>query len=158
MPQSPTMNTIPLGAGFFRRIAACFYDFLILISVEMLAVCLALGLTWIAIQFGLSIDGYIDMGDFLTRHPQVGPAFSFYIFAVAALFYTYFWVTAGQTIGMRAWKLEIVNELGGRITWTQGLIRFSTACFGLGNLFVFFSKDNRAFQDLFAQSQIIHIK
>lgn len=155
----PLTQPIPLGAGFFRRLGAWFYDLLILIALEMLAVGLFVGIAFIGVQLGtLSLDGYLDMADFITKNPNMNSIFTCYVFSIAAIFYAYFWSQAGQTIGMKAWKLKVIDESGGRISFTQGLIRLATACFGLGNLFVFFSKDKRAFQDLFSQSQVVLIK
>ncbi len=145
----------PVGVGFFRRMGAWLYDALVLIAVEMLAIGLVVALVGLMTYMGFSIEGYIDVSDYLTRHPNVSLLFSGYVFGIAALFYGYFWTRAGQTIGMKAWKIEIISEFGGRVTATQALIRMTTSCFGLGNLFVFFSPTKRAFQDVFANSQII---
>ncbi len=155
----PLTQPIPQGAGFFRRLGAWFYDLLILIALEIVAVGLFVSAVFIGTQLGaLSLDGYLDTADLITKNPTINSVFTGYVFSIAAIFYAYFWSQAGQTIGMRAWKLKVIDESGGRISFTQGLIRLATACFGLGNLFVFFSKDKRAFQDLFAQSQVVLIK
>ncbi len=155
----PLPQPIPQGAGFFRRFGAWFYDLLILIALEIVAVGLFLIVVFIGAKVGvLSLDGYLDMADFINKNPTANSVFTCYVFAIGALFYAYFWSQMGQTIGMKAWKLKVIDESGGRISFTQGLIRLATACFGLGNLFVFFSKDKRAFQDLFSQSQVILIK
>ena len=146
---------LPNGAGFFRRFGAWFYDALLLIALEMIAIGFIVGLMALAIAFGFSIEGYIDVSDYLTKHPSISVAFSFYVFLVAVSFYGYFWTTAGQTLGMRAWKLEIISEYADQVTWTQAMIRLATSAFGLGNLLVFFSPKNRAFQDLFSHTQII---
>ncbi len=55
---------------------------------------------------------------------------------------------------MKAWRLRVQNSDGSNITITQSLIRMSTSAFGLGNLFSVF-KDRNAFQDLWAECEVI---
>ncbi|MBV7300993.1 RDD family protein [Enterovibrio paralichthyis] len=158
MAQSSTPMSVPKGAGFFRRMGAWLYDFLVLIAVEMLAIALVVGGIAVAMQMGLSMEGYVDVGDYLTRNPAVSPFFSLFVFAVAAAFYGYFWTHGGQTVGMKAWKLKMVSEFGGDISFTQSLVRMATACLGLGNLLALFDSNNRAFQDHFAHCQVVKIE
>ncbi|MEZ8144606.1 hypothetical protein A1OO_21825 [Enterovibrio norvegicus FF-33] len=157
MSQSSVQFSVPKGASFFRRMGAWLYDLLVLVAVEMLAIGLVVGGFAIAMQFGLSIEGYVDVGDYLTRNPMISPFFTLYVFAIAAGFYGYFWSKAGQTVGMKAWKLKLVSEFGGNLTFTQALIRMATACLGAGNLFTLFDRNNRAFQDHFSNSQMLKI-
>ena len=157
MSQSSVQFTVPKGASFFRRMGAWLYDLLVLVAIEMLAIGLVVGGFAVAMQFGLSIEGYMDVGDYLTRNPMISPFFTMYVFAIAAGFYGYFWSQAGQTVGMKAWKLKLVSEFGGNVTFTQALIRMATACLGAGNLFTLFDRNNRAFQDHFSHSQMLKI-
>lgn len=55
------------------------------------------------------------------------PIFSVYILVVCFLFYGGFWTHGGQTLGMKTWKLKLVDEKGGRIKWGQALLRYMTA-------------------------------
>lgn len=158
MAHSSPQYSVPKGASFFRRFGAWLYDFLVLIAVEMLAIALVVGAVAIAVHLGLSIEGYADVSDYLTRDPAISPFFTIYVFAIAAGFYGYFWTRAGQTVGMRAWKLKVVSEFGGNITFTQALIRMTTSCLGIGNLLALFDRNNRAFQDHFSNSQVIKIE
>ena len=61
------------------------------------------------------------------------PLYSAWLALVICGFYTWFWTRAGQTIGMRAWRLRIQNVDGSNIRITQALIRLATSTFGLGN-------------------------
>ncbi|WP_028023613.1 RDD family protein [Enterovibrio calviensis] len=157
MSQSSIQYSVPKGASFFRRMGAWLYDLLVLAAVEMLAIGVVVGGFAIAIQFGFSIEGYVDVGDYLTRNPMISPLFTLYVFAVAAAFYGYFWSRAGQTVGMKAWKLQLISEFGGQVTFTQSLIRMATSCLGAGNLLALFDRNNRSFQDHFANSQMVKI-
>lgn len=157
MSSRSAVYIVPKGAGFSRRMGAWVYDLFILMAIEMLAIGVIIAILAIAIQIGFSIDGYVDAGDYLTRNPIVSPFFSIYVFSVAACFYSYFWSRIGQTVGMKTWKLKIINESGGNITFTQALIRMATSCFGLGNFLALFDRNNRTLQDHFSNSQVIKI-
>ncbi|EVT76229.1 RDD family protein, partial [Vibrio parahaemolyticus V-223/04] len=63
--------------------------------------------------------------------------FTLYLAVVWIYFFVFFWTRAGQTLGMRAWKMQILNAKDGApITATQALIRLATSGFGLANLTV----------------------
>ena len=143
------------GAGFFRRLGAWIYDLLVLTAVEMLAVGFVMAGFAIAFSLGLSLEGYIDTSDFLSRHPIASPLFTVYIFVVAMFFYGYFWCKGGQTLGMRAWKLRIQNGDGSSITPVQAVIRMASSGLGAGNLIVFVSPTNQALQDMIAKCHVI---
>ncbi len=150
------VNVLPNGASFSQRLGAWLYDFIILLAIEILAAGLFIALLAFAMQIGFSIEGYQDVGDYLGRHPFLSPFFSLYLFCVGMAFYAYFWShSTGQTIGMKTWKIKVVNHTGGRITFTQALIRAATAGFGLGNALVLFDEKNRAFQDYMSDTQLI---
>ena len=58
---------------------------------------------------------------------QGNPFFQTYLLLVCFFFYGGFWVRAGQTLGMRAWRLRITRRDGRGIGWSQALLRFLTA-------------------------------
>ncbi|PCE68116.1 RDD family protein [Salinivibrio sp. YCSC6] len=142
-------------AGFFRRLAVWVYDLLIVAALLMLAGGAVMAALAIAQALGMSMTPYQDASDFLTHHPIAQPLYTAYLACVICGFYGYFWCKAGQTLGMRAWRLRIQNADGSNIRPTQALIRLATSCFGLGNLIVIFDKNNRAFQDHFAECDMI---
>ncbi len=142
-------------AGFLPRIAAIIYDTVVIAAVLLLAGAIALLIT-----YGLSLAGYVDQQAFQTDAGLIlsqSIVFQIYIWAVYIGFYVYFWTKGGQTLGMRAWRLRVQNHDNTDITATQALIRLSTAAFGLGNILVLFSRDNNAFQDLWAKTQVVRL-
>lgn len=153
MAAQPTSDYQP--AGFFRRIGALIYDLLIVFAIAMLAAGFVMLGFLIATQLGVSLDPYLDASDFLSNHPIASPLYTFYLVAVIAGFYCYFWCRAGQTVGMKTWRLRLQNLDGSLITVTQALIRLATACLGLGNLLVLFDTNSRAFQDHFAKCDMV---
>jgi uncharacterized RDD family membrane protein YckC len=47
-----------------------------------------------------------------------------YFLVVLFIFFGWFWTHGGQTLGMRAWKLRLVNNDGTTINWLQAALRF----------------------------------
>lgn len=121
-------------AGLFRRLAAIVYDSLALIALLMLAMGLALAVVALLDKAGLiSLAAYQDEAEFIQKHPLW---FQLYCLAIIGWFYLYFWVKGGQTIGMRAWRILLIQPDGNAISLKQGTLRLITALFGLGNLWV----------------------
>ena len=86
------------------------------------------------------------------------PWFSLLIFFEVAFYYIYSWKIGGQTLGMRAWKIKIVQaDTNMNIDYMQSCIRFvvgvvSTFCFGLGLFWKLFSKERKSWMDSASRS------
>ncbi|WP_413112679.1 RDD family protein [Thaumasiovibrio sp. DFM-14] len=144
-------------ASLLRRAGAWLYDGLVVCAVLMLAAGVAMAIIGGCLAIGvLTIDGYLDASDYLNQHPIARIVYPLYLLVVMALFYAFFWCRGGQTLGMRAWRLHVINQQGLRITWTQALIRMATSAFGLGNLIALIDPNNRSFQDHMAQTHVIY--
>jgi uncharacterized RDD family membrane protein YckC len=68
---------------------------------------------------------------------ESSPVFTLYLVLVIFLFYSWFWSKCGQTLGMRVWKIQIINDYGRNPSWQVSILRLvfaflSIACFGLG--------------------------
>lgn len=108
----------PLPAKLPRRLAAIVYDGLLLAGVLIFASALAWGL--MAALLGAEVV--------TLRNPLRGnPFFQTYLLLVCFFFYGGFWVRGGQTLGMRAWRLQIRQYDGRGMSWWQALLRFLTA-------------------------------
>jgi uncharacterized RDD family membrane protein YckC len=130
-------------AGLFYRLVAMFYDTLLLFSVLLIATALAL----------LATKG--------TLHYH-NPFFRTFLFLTCFSFYTWFWLHGGQTLGMRAWRLQLQRLDGGPITIWQALLRFmvaipSLALAGLGLLWMLVDKDRLAVHDRISESRIVRL-
>lgn len=138
-------------ASFFKRLGAYLYDLFALGAILMLAAIVALLVVTIANKVGLiDLSLYKDNAQYLSDNSFYLAYLSFIIVG----FYAYFWTKAGQTIGMKAWRLRVQNHDGSNITFTQSLIRAATSIFGLGNIMALFSSRN-AFQDLWAETEVV---
>lgn len=156
---TPKINALSLAeqyqacerASFFKRLGAYIYDLFALGAVLMLATVLALIAVAIANNVGyIDLTLYKDTADYLAQ----SLVFLIYLSLVIIGFYAYFWSKAGQTIGMKAWRLRVQNSDGSNISFTQALIRLSTSAFGLGNIMALL-KDRNAFQDLWGECEVI---
>lgn len=143
-------------AGLFRRLGALLYDGLIILAVEMMAAGIIVAILHALMAIGLfNIGSYEDVSDFLTNHPIWSPVYTAYLAAVWIYFFVYFWTRAGQTLGMRAWKLHLRSQDGKSVSTTQALIRVATSGFGLANLTVPFDPNKRGFQDMWAKTEVV---
>lgn len=143
-------------AGFFRRLAALFYDALIVIAIEMIAGGIVIAILEALFAAGLITYGnYVDVSDLLTNHPLWSPLYSLYLVLTGCYFFIFFWTRAGQTLGMRAWKLRIQNEDGSAIRWTQAVLRLAVAGFGLANIMALVDPKKRGLHDLVAKTQVV---
>ncbi|MBY8099779.1 RDD family protein [Vibrio fluvialis] len=148
-------STLP-PAGLFRRLGALFYDSLVVMAILMIAGGVVVAVLEALAATGLfSYAPYQDAGELLTRHPIWSPVYTLYLAATWIYFFVYFWTRGGQTLGMRAWKIVVCNQNGDRISATQALIRLATSVFGLGNLTVPLDPKKRAFQDMWAKTQVL---
>ncbi len=140
----PGLSAPPAKPGFFRYIAAIFYDLILVVALFFVATAVILPL---------------NQGEAI-KSPFLYPL---YLFFVSFIFYGWFWTHGGQTLGLRAWKLRLVNDSQeqAEINWKQALIRYLTAflswaLLGLGIVWRIWQKDNRTWQDLSSKSFITH--
>jgi len=130
-------------AGFLRRLGAMFYDSLLLIALLMM---LSYPYVWLT---GGDKPGLV-----------MKTAYQFYLLAICFFFYTSFWVRGGQTLGLRSWRLKLVRNDGGPITWAIAFKRFAFAwvsllCLGLGFLWVIYDRDKLAWHDRWSGTRLV---
>ena len=75
-------------------------------------------------------------------------------------FFCLFWLKNGQTLGMQAWRIKLVNFEGGPPSFGKALLRcggafLSTACLGLGYLWCLFDRNNRYWHDYLSRTELI---
>ena len=84
--------------------------------------------------------------------------FSLIIFSLY-FYFAWSWVKGGQTLGMKAWKIQIMQNNGKNITHQQALIRFVLAIvsfmlMGFGFIYQLFNKDNLTLHDKYSHTQL----
>ena len=115
--KTPTMIPAPL----WRRLAAILYDCFLIISL-----CFLVGFINLGIQmWRYGPDQLKQMTE--SGQPLGGPFFYLTLLVTIFSFFAFFWTRKGQTPGMQAWKLKILNEAGEPISMKQSLLRFMVA-------------------------------
>lgn len=126
----PDIQSIQMLA---RRLAAIFYDVLLLIGV----------------MFFASLPVTVASGEAI-HSGSVG--FQLYLLAIIYVYLAWQWTHGGQTLGMKAWRLRLVTSAGNAVDWPDTLRRFfaallSVASLGLGYLWLLFDKDRLSWHD-----------
>ncbi|MDB1122252.1 RDD family protein [Vibrio algarum] len=148
-------HTLP-PAGVLRRLAALLYDGLIILAIEMFAAGLIIAILEAFVALGIMTYGsYQGPSGLLSTHPFWSHVFTIYLGVIWVGFFVYFWTKAGQTVGMRTWKLRVQNPDGSLISRTQALIRIGTSIFGLANLLVPLDPQKRGFHDIWAKTEVV---
>ena len=128
-------------AGLLPRLGAALYDGLLLIALFFLATAV--------------VDPFMP-GDHV---PAGAWWFRAYLLLVAFLFYGWFWTHGGQTLGMRAWRLRVLDPAGNPISWLRAALRFSMAVPAwlsvVGALWCV--KDGRALQDILSRTRVVRL-
>lgn len=118
------------------------YDLLPAIAIVFIAALVALPFTGDRVRAGLD------------------PFYTLYVIAAWFLYYGVCWTQAGQTLGMRAWKVEILTEDGERPGWRTAALRFiaaglSIALLGLGFLVSAFRGDRATWHDRLSRTRLL---
>jgi uncharacterized RDD family membrane protein YckC len=137
------------SAGFGRRAAALIYDSLLLAALLMLFTAAALFLT-----HGQAL-----------LYETAGPWVYLYragLVAVIGAYYLINWMRSGQTLGMRAWHLRVVSDLGRPVTLKAALLRFVCGILAwtpaaAGVLWLYLDPDHLAIHDRLSRTRMVHL-
>jgi uncharacterized RDD family membrane protein YckC len=88
------------------------------------------------------------------------PLFTLYLAAVWYLYLGWCWNRGGMTVGMRAWRVRIEDEGGGRPGWGRCLLRFtvsllSLAALGIGFAWSLIDRDRRCWHDIVSKTRLL---
>ena len=141
-PQGATgtrLTAYPAGLG--RRLGAMLYDTLLIIALFF-----ATGFIWVALS-----------GNVVT-----GIAFQLTLLAEIVGFFTYCWRKQGETLGMRAWKLRILDEAGALPSFKQIGLRLliaplSLVCFGVGYAWLYLDGNKQTWHDKVSGTFVLHM-
>lgn len=115
---APTTATDPQQAGLFRRFAAGFYDGLLLLALAMIA-----GILVFVAAGGMSRPvGTLQAPSLVERLGNLLLVVTFF-----TLYFSYGWRKAGQTLGMKAWKIRAEYPNGTLLHWGGVLRRLGCA-------------------------------
>lgn len=94
-------------AGLFKQLIAMLYDSFLIIALLFVATAVLL--------------------PFSQGEAVSGPIFSLYLLFIIFIFYGWFWHKAGQTLGMKVWKIRIIDDHGYNPSWPTIFIRLFAA-------------------------------
>jgi uncharacterized RDD family membrane protein YckC len=134
--------------GLFRRLFAIFYDCFLLAAILFLTT-------------GITI--VLNGGKAVEQEHALYPLLVFSLAAMIYLYFTWFWVNGGQTLGMKTWKIRLLTLDGSRFSWGSASIRFFTSiaswcCFGLGFLWSLFERRRRCWHDIASKSALLDLR
>ena len=126
-------------AGIGRRLGALVYDSLLILAIWMITALIAVLLS------GEAVDPFIMQA---------------IAFVEVIAFYGYFWADRGQTLGMRAWRLVLVDSEGNGVTWSAIAKRMliaplSLLALGLGYLWYFVGTRQQTWHDRFSDTYVV---
>lgn len=149
MYQSPHYP-IPLPvAPVWRRIAALVYDSLLLLALSM-----AYGGIALAIHVALFGTGSEEYQPRLTH-----PLFPIGWYVCLSSFYVFFWCRAGQTAGMKAWRLTIIGEENRRpsvkAAYTRAVLSSFLVPSFIAYVWAWLDKDKLCLHDRLSQTKVL---
>ncbi|MCP5419713.1 MAG: RDD family protein [Gammaproteobacteria bacterium] len=109
MNETSNIRTNATEVGLLRRLGAMVYDLLLLCAVLFIATAALLPFTG---------------GHAIARGNSL---YSSYLLLIWFVFYGWFWTHGGQTLGMRAWKMRLLQSDGRAVTWQAAGVRFLLA-------------------------------
>ena len=143
-----TSQNIFLPCPLWRRFGAIIYDTLLLICIVFIA--------WQPVP--LLPD---NLPDVLGRAIRLG-----YLISICFIFLGWFWCHGGQTLGMKAWKIKLINnnQLENHpVRWKSAWMRFIVAtfswlCLGIGFWWALFNSEKLTWHDQFSHTKLILVK
>jgi len=134
--------------GLLRVLAAIFYDFWLIAAIWLI---------------GTMIDAFIRNA--LMNHVGDGNYLVLQVYLILSpwFFFAWFWMHGGQTLGMRSWRIKVVDLKGEPITKSASIKRYlasllSWAILGLGFLWILFDKENRSWHDLLSNTRLVMVQ
>jgi len=145
-----TDNDTPPSPFLLRRLAALLYDVLLVLPLIMACVALVMGVRTLA-GLGPADDGTVQLDANLVRLLAL---------LTAMIFFSWFWLKNGQTLGMQAWRIKLVTFGGDAPGARQVVIRclgavLSAACLGGGYLWCLVDRNGRYWHDYLSGTELI---
>ena len=123
--------------GFIKNIIICIYDLMLLFSILFF-----LSLPLVSFTSGEVISNNIF--------------YQLYLLIIILAYYIWFWVNHNQTLGMKSWKIVLLNKDGTRnITITKCILRILFAVLG-GHLLLLIHK--KSLHDLISGTYMARIE
>lgn len=140
-------NKIPQTVGFFRLAASIFYDAMLLTAVLFFATFLLL----------------LIPEEIRNTNPLVQILKVLWYLLVSYIYFVGFWLKGGQTPGMKAWKIMLVNMQGDAASTKKATLRFFSAMLswvlaGTGFLWMIVDRNHLSLHDHLSGSRLVLLK
>jgi len=147
-PDKATITTNQHYAGLFRRLFAIFYDSFLLIAILFIATAIAT---------------VLNHGKAIEPSDTYYPLYVIVVFSLSFLYFAWFWIHGGQSLGMKTWHIKLVTSENKKIGWKTCAIRFVSAIFSwgifaLGFLWAFIDKHNRCWHDMISRTVLVDLR
>lgn len=127
-----------LPAPLWRRLSAALYDVLLLLALWLAAILISV----LLINFA--------------GHQITPPVTRALLFALSFGFFGWFWTHGGQTLGMRAWRLQVRCSDGAALTWPVAMQRFVLMLvLGVSVLWSWLNPQRRAWHDRLSGTEVV---
>lgn len=141
-------RTLLLPAPLWRRLAAMFYDTLLVVALMMVTA---------GVYHAVINQWLLETDD---APPGFNPFLASLLVFVTFGFFTCFWTRKGQTLGMQVWRIRVQNQDGGAISLWQCLLRFMIAIPGVGLalagvLWMKIDREGKTWQDRYSMSEVV---
>lgn len=128
------------SASLLKQLVAMLYDSFLIIALLFVATAILLPL---------------NKGEALS-----GPVYSIYLLLIIFIFYSWFWSKSGQTLGMKVWKIRIINDYGFNPSWSVSFLRLmfallSFGCLGMGYFWRLFRP--YTWHDRLSQTRVVDV-
>ena len=148
------MNESNPPAGLGHRLAAMFYDSLLIFAIGCAVSASAIGIR-VALHGEEEIRRHIGAA-------AGGPVLQLALVLAWAGFYCWFWTRNGQTLGMQAWRLRVETLDGRLVDYRTALLRLagafvSFASLGLGYWWLLFDAEHRAWHDRWSATLVVRL-
>lgn len=134
--------------GLMRRLAAILYDLMLLFGILVLAAAIPI-IPWLEVLE--------------TDFPGNAWWFRLYLAAVIGGYFVFFWAYRGQTLGMRAWRMQLRRTDGASVRAGDALRRLlwatvALAPAGAGLLWVLLDREGLAWHDRASGTRLVVLK
>jgi len=149
-------NTLNQPIGFFKRLVVIIYDLLLLTALLFTVGVMVAGIMTFALNDGNAITE--DHNFYFASQLII----LIILLCTSFLFFSWFWMHGGQTLGMKTWRVQLISMDGTQIDWRKSAIRFigaiiSWLVFGLGFFWSLFDKDKRTWHDMLSATKLIQL-
>jgi uncharacterized RDD family membrane protein YckC len=136
----------PSSPSLLRRLAAMVYDTFLVVALVAVVNATALAVLVRATSGEQEVLN-AHLVQFLTVLSIIG-------------FFSLFWLKSGQTLGMQAWRIQLVDFRGGTPSIGKAILRccgafLSAACLGLGYLWCLVDRNQRYWHDYLSQTELV---